>query len=57
MKMVDLNGQYVRMKAEIDEAVEKIMVSGAYIKGSEVTEFQEKLSRCLSIPHFVFCGG
>lgn len=56
MKMVDLNGQYERLKAEIDEAVEKVLASGAYIKGTEVTEFQENLSRFLSIPHVIGCG-
>ena len=56
MKMVDLNGQYERLKAEIDEVVEKVLASGAYIKGTEVTEFQENLSRFLSIPHVIGCG-
>lgn len=54
--MVDLNGQYMRLKSEMDAAVEKVMVSGTYIKGEEVTEFQENLSRFLSVPHVIGCG-
>lgn len=54
--MVDLNGQYRRLKSEMDAAVEKVMASGTYIKGEEVTEFQENLSRFLSVPHVIGCG-
>lgn len=56
MKMVDLNGQYWRLKSEMDAAVEKVMASGAYIKGAEVTEFQENLSHFLSVRHVIGCG-
>lgn len=54
--MVDLNGQYRRLKSEMDAAVEKVMASGTYIKGDEVTEFKENLSRFLSVPHVIGCG-
>lgn len=54
--MVDLNGQYRRLKSEMDAAVEKVMSSGTYIKGEEVNEFQENLSRFLSVPHVIGCG-
>jgi UDP-2-acetamido-2-deoxy-ribo-hexuluronate aminotransferase len=43
--MVDLRGQYLRIKSEIDSAIEKVLMSAAFIQGPQVKEFAEALSK------------
>ena len=43
IQMVDLKGQYYKIKAEIDEAVISCISSTKFINGPEVNEFQEML--------------
>lgn len=54
--MVDLQGQYRRLKSEIDAAVQSVMESGAYIKGPQVKEFEIQLSEYLGASHVVSCA-
>lgn len=54
--MVDLLGQYDRIKEEIDEAVLRVVRSGAYINGPEVEAFQKDLEHYLNVDHVVPCG-
>lgn len=48
IQMVDLVGQYHKIKNEIDGAVEKVFESAAFINGPDVGEFAENLSNYLS---------
>ena len=54
--MVDLVGQYERLKQEIDRAVLECIESGAYIKGPAVSEFENSFARYHSINEVVGCG-
>lgn len=44
MKMVDLYGQYIRIKPEIDRAIEDVLTSTAFIQGPQVSVFAEELA-------------
>jgi UDP-2-acetamido-2-deoxy-ribo-hexuluronate aminotransferase len=45
IKMVDLQGQYLRIKDEIDAAIREVLMSTAFIQGPQVKAFAEALSR------------
>ena len=45
VKMVDLQGQYLRIKEEIDAAIQQVLISTAFIQGPEVKTFAESLSK------------
>ncbi len=54
--MVDLNGQYLRIKTEIDDAIQSVIDSTAFIQGKEVQEFASALSKYLDGVHVITCG-
>ncbi|HRR93229.1 MAG TPA: DegT/DnrJ/EryC1/StrS family aminotransferase [Bacteroidales bacterium] len=54
--MVDLAGQYRKLKAEIDEAVSSVMESAAYVKGPEIKKFEEELAAYTGAKHVISCG-
>lgn len=56
IQMVDLKGQYEKIKSEIDEAVLNCMASTAYINGKEVASFQKNLENYLGVKHVVPCA-
>jgi dTDP-4-amino-4,6-dideoxygalactose transaminase len=56
MQMIDLSGQYLRLKDEIDAAVQDVCKSGAYINGPAVKVFCERLASFLDVPHVIPCG-
>ncbi len=56
IKMVDLHGQYLKIKHEVDEAIQGVIDSTAFIKGSDVRDFQDELSSYLGVSHTVACG-
>lgn len=43
--MVDLQGQYLPIKAEIDAAIQEVLMSTAFIQGPQVKTFAEALSK------------
>jgi len=51
--MVDLLGQYKKIKKEIDKAVIEVLESSAYINGPKVKEFQEHLESYLNVKHAI----
>lgn len=51
--MVDLKGQYKKIKKEIDEAVIQVIESSAYINGPKVKEFQKHLEEYLEVKHAI----
>jgi dTDP-4-amino-4,6-dideoxygalactose transaminase len=56
IQMVDLKGQYLRMKEEIDAAVIDCISSTAYINGPQVKKFQASLETYLSVDHVIPCA-
>jgi len=56
IQMVDLKQQYLRLKPEIDAAVQRVMDSTAFIQGSSVYEFEEQLAQYTGSKHVVSCG-
>lgn len=54
--MVDLQGQYKRIKSEIDNAIHTVVDSAAFINGPVVDEFQANLEKYLGIKHVIPCA-
>ncbi|PJA06872.1 MAG: transcriptional regulator [Flavobacteriales bacterium CG_4_10_14_0_2_um_filter_32_8] len=54
--MVDLKGQYQKIKNQIDAAIFSVIESTAFIKGPEVKEFQNELQKYLGVHHVIPCG-
>lgn len=56
LQMVDVVGQYKRIKPEIDGAVQKIFDSGQFILGKEVGEFECQVAGYLGAKYAVGCA-
>lgn len=56
IQMVDLKGQYEKIKSEIDEAVLNTIGSTAFINGPQVKQFQENLEKYLDVKHVIPCA-
>src|SRR5689334_22437518 len=54
--MVDLLSQYLRLKQEIDAAIEEVLLSTSLIQGPIVKTFEENLSQHLDGTFVVTCG-
>ena len=56
IQMVDLVGQYEKIKPAVDEALMGVMGSAAFIKGPEVKSFQLELQAYLDVKHVIPCA-
>ncbi|MCK9167999.1 MAG: DegT/DnrJ/EryC1/StrS family aminotransferase [Bacteroidales bacterium] len=56
IQMVDLVGQYQKIKKEMDEAVLNVIGSAAFINGPEVNNFQNALAQYLGAKHVIPCA-
>lgn len=56
IKMVDLHGQYLKIKNEIDTSIAEVIESTAFIKGAQVKRFEENLADYLGIKHVIGCA-
>ena len=54
--MVDLHGQYLHIKHEVDEAIQKVLDSTDFIQGRAVKDFENNLSSYLGSAHVISCG-
>lgn len=54
--MVDLQRQYQNIKAEVDEAIQKVLDSSTYINGPAVHDFQANLEKYLGVKHVIPCA-
>lgn len=54
--MVDLQGQYSKIKSEIDSAVIDCIESTSFINGPQVAEFKKDLESYLRVKHVVPCA-
>ncbi|MBS1489521.1 MAG: DegT/DnrJ/EryC1/StrS family aminotransferase [Bacteroidetes bacterium] len=56
IKMVDLKGQYLRIKNEIDAAIQNVLLDTDFIQGAQVKLFAEHLSAYHQGAHVIPCG-
>ena len=56
IQMVDLNGQYLGIKEQVNTAISTIMETSAFINGPEVHAFQKELEDYLDIKHVIPCA-
>ncbi|MGC8803229.1 MAG: DegT/DnrJ/EryC1/StrS family aminotransferase [Bacteroidales bacterium] len=54
--MVDLYSQYIAIKSEIDQAIQRVIDSSQFIKGPEVEAFENELAQYLDIPYVISCA-
>lgn len=54
--MVDLAGQYKHIKDEVDQAIQSVIDSTAFIGGPEVKDFQTELETYLKVKHVIPCA-
>jgi dTDP-4-amino-4,6-dideoxygalactose transaminase len=54
--MVDVVGQYQKIKTEINEAALHVIGSGQYILGKEVSEFENEIAQYLHVKHAIGCA-
>ncbi|MEO0404025.1 MAG: DegT/DnrJ/EryC1/StrS family aminotransferase [Bacteroidota bacterium] len=56
IQMVDLLGQYNKIREEVDQAITNVVRSSAYINGPEVKAFQKELEEYLGVKHVIPCA-
>lgn len=56
MQFVDLNRQYLKLKEEIDYAIQGVLDSSHYIMGEEVRLLEQQLAEYVGVKHCVTCG-
>ena len=54
--MVDLKGQYEKIKAEVDAGIQEVLNTTAFINGPAVKEFQSDLEKYLHVKHVIPCA-
>jgi dTDP-4-amino-4,6-dideoxygalactose transaminase len=56
IQMVDLKGQYLKIKEDVDKAILDVVESTAFIRGPEVKAFQKELEDYLDVKHVIPCA-
>ncbi len=56
IKMVDLHGQYLKIKDEVNNAIQKVIDTSAFIRGEDVRFFQDELAAYLDVKRCIACG-
>jgi dTDP-4-amino-4,6-dideoxygalactose transaminase len=56
IQMVDLKGQYEKIKTEVDQAIQNVINNTAFINGPEVKSFQAELEQYLGVKHVIPCA-
>lgn len=54
--VLDLKREYLELKAGIDAAVERVLASGEFVGGPEVSALEAELSDYLKVPYVITCG-
>lgn len=54
--MVDLKGQYQRIKNDIDVAIQEVINTTAFINGPQVKEFENELAKYLQCKYVIGCA-
>ncbi|MEN8767405.1 MAG: DegT/DnrJ/EryC1/StrS family aminotransferase [Polaribacter sp.] len=56
IQMVDLQGQYAKIKDAVNDSIEQVLNTSAYINGPLVHEFQADLEKYLDVKHVIPCA-
>lgn len=56
IQMVDLAGQYRKIKEEVDQAILEVIASTAFINGPEVKHFEQELAAYTGVKHVIPCA-
>jgi dTDP-4-amino-4,6-dideoxygalactose transaminase len=56
IQMVDLLGQYNKIKAEIDTGIQEVINNAQFIKGPQIKQFEEALAAELHVKHVIACA-
>jgi len=56
IRMVDLKGQYEKIKHEIDESIREVIDTTSFINGPQVQKFQKDLEEYLGVKHVIPCA-
>lgn len=56
IEMVDLVGQYEKIKTDVDSAIQEVIQTSRFINGPVVKEFQSDLEKYLGIKHVIPCA-
>jgi dTDP-4-amino-4,6-dideoxygalactose transaminase len=56
IQMVDLKGQYEKIKAEVNHGIQEVIDSTAFIKSGKVNDFQRQLETYLGVKHVIPVG-
>ncbi len=56
LQMVDLQGQYLELKDQIDQSIQTVLNTSSYINGPQVASFKQNLSNYLDVKHVIPCG-
>lgn len=56
IQMVDLKGQYEKIKSEVDAGIQEVINTTAFINGPQVKEFQASLEKYLDVKHVIPCA-
>ncbi len=56
IQMVDLKGQYLKIKKEVDAAIAEVIDNTAFINGPAVKEFAADMEKYLNVKHVMPCA-
>ena len=56
IQMVDTKNQYLAIKEEVDQAIQNVLDSAAYINGKAVQDFSKNLGNYLGVEYVVPCA-
>ena len=56
IQMVDLKGQYERIKDQVNNSIQEVLETNAYINGPEVHSFQANLEKYANVKHVIPCA-
>ncbi len=56
IQMVDLHGQYLKVKTQIDAAIQEVIDTAVFVKGGQVDVFQKNLETYLNVKHAIPVG-
>ena len=56
IQMVDLKGQYQKIRTEVNAGIQEVIDTATFIKGDKVTDFQHQLETFLNVNHVIPVG-
>lgn len=56
IEMVDLCGQYEKIKSAVDAGIQEVIDTTQFVKGGKVKEFEQQLAQYLGVKHVIAVG-